>query len=660
MAATDSQLLYGLGPFGGMKFGRPGVFVPVRPMTDGPSDAYFTSFIDTQRFHMAATGGYGRTEFIQFPNLIGIEGLIRYDVDSIRPYWIAQDSAGRLNYYDLKNNLITDLGVQGTPFTEGFQCDGNIFLNNGMQIYVTPDADYPGMPKQSLAITQWQFPKFAGTPTLEDVSVPPEDELAPQTYYYAFTVVTTITTINGSIKQESAPIGADAPYPYHKQIHQSDEPAAIQISGLGGGTNDDGTTYAIRIYRQSTNQPIWFEVTTTQAATYIDTATDQSISGNAQLPFSGQQPPVGSGKTWPVAEYLDRGWVFAVVQNAATQQQPQTQLWYSNVGQTWNFDDVAQVLLVGNEATTPAQTHVDYAVPYGEQPVSLTKFGSLLIAQREGDSWFVTGQDQNTFQVITLFDSVGSIAPNGGVVGRGIWAWLADSGFWTFDGTNLNYISDDIWELLLTFTPGTQTTAVGFYWQNYFCWSFPANNITLCWHAPTQQWSTLPYALSNASALRSVGSNPANVTGSAPFNQVVGVRPGTNILDSWFSDPIFDLGLPVESDWQGPASDVSTPAFTKTVSYLLVEAPPQPGSCTVTLHRNLDQPTKTGQYKPYTATFDLSVPYPNLQKVPQEYQECTMLSLEVKFQPTVGATSPVQIWKAEAYGKIQREYALRV
>ena len=138
------------------------------------------------------------------------------------------------------------------------------------------------------------------------------------------------------------------------------------------------------------------------------------------------------------------------------------------------------------------------------------------------------------------------------------------------------------------------------------------------------------------------------------------MRPGTNILDSWFSDPIFDLGLPVESDWQGPASDVGTPAFTKTVTYLLVEAPPQPGSCTVTLHRNLDQPTKTGQYKPYTATFDLSVPYPNLQKVPQEYQECAILSLEVKFQPTVGATSPVQIWKAEAYGSIKREFALRV
>ena len=661
MAATDSQLLYGLGPFGGMKFGRPGVFVPVRPMTDGPSDAYFTSFIDTQRFHMAATGGYGRTEFIQFPNLVDIVGLVRYDVDSIRPYWIAQDSTGRLNYYDLKNDLITDLGVQGTPFTEAIQCDGNIFLNNGMQIYVTPDAAYPGTPKQALAITQWQFPKFAGTPTLSKVSVPAEDELEAQTYYYAFTVVTTLTTINGPVKQESAPIGANAPYPYKITLKQGDEPQAVQIAGIGGGTNDDGTTYAIRIYRQSTNQPIWFEVITTQDATYIDTATDQSISGNAQLPFSGQQPPVGSGKEWPIAEYLDRGWVFAVVQNGATQQQPQTQIWYSNVGQTWNFDDVAQVLLVGNEATTPAQTAVNYEVPYGELPVAMTKFGSLLIAQREGDSWFVTGQDQNTFQVITLFDSVGSIAPEGGVVGRGIFAWMADSGFWSFDGSNLNYISDDIWELLRTFTPGTQTTAVGFYWQNYFCWSFPANNITLCWHAPTQQWSTLPFALTNAATLRSVGTVPGNVTGSPTFNQVVGVRPGTNILDAWFSDPIFDLGLPVESDWQGPASDVGAPQFTKTVGWLLVEAPPQPGAyCTVTLHRNLDAPTKTGQYAPYTATFLLDGNEPMLQKVPQEFGECTLLSLEVKFQPAVGATSPVQIWKAEAHGKIHREYAIRV
>src|ERR1700677_4289020 len=114
-----------------MKYGRPGVFNPVRPMTQGPSDAYFTSFIDTQRFHMAETGGYGRQQFVQFPNLVDIVGLIRYDVDSIRPYWIAQDSTGRLNYYDLKNNLITDLGVQGTRFPEGSRCDGTISLIMG-------------------------------------------------------------------------------------------------------------------------------------------------------------------------------------------------------------------------------------------------------------------------------------------------------------------------------------------------------------------------------------------------------------------------------------------------------------------------------------------------------------------------------------------------
>lgn len=661
MAVPDAQLLYGLGPFGGMKFGRPGVFNPVRPLTEGPSDAYFSSFIDRQRFHMAATGAYGRKQFYQFPTLEDLVTVTRYDVGPQRPYWVAQDSTGRLNFYDLHNDLVVDLGDIGSVYTQAVECDGTLFLNNGKQIYVTNDSTYPGEPHQILAIAQWQYPPYQGTPVLNKVSVPPSEQLEAQEYFYAFTVVTTIPTINGDVKQESAPIGADAPYPFHKEILQADEPQAIQISGIGGGINDDGLDYAIRIYRQSTNQPVWFEVTTTTLATYIDSASDQSISGNQQLAFSGQVPPLSGTQTWPIAEYLDRMWIFAVVQNAATQQQPQTQMWYSNVGQGWNLDDVAQVLLVGNEATTPAQGTVSYAVPYGELPVAMTKFGSLLIAQREGDSWFVTGQDENTFQVITLFDSVGCIAPLGPVVGRGLFAWPADSGYWTFDGSNLNYISDDIWELLATISPEAQTQQVGFYWQNYFCWSFPTENLTICWHAPTQQWSTLPFALTYAAQLRSVGSDPTNNLASPTFNQVVGARPGTNIIDSWFSDPVFDLGLPVESDWQGPASDVGAPAFTKTVVWLALQGPPQQAAtATVTLHRNLDQPTTAGQYKPYVATFDLSKPYPWLQKVPQEYQECTMLSLEVKFRPKTTATAPIQIWKAEAYGVIARQYAPRI
>jgi len=660
MADTGAQLLYGLGPFGGMKPHRPGVFNPVRPAAQGPSDADSSSFVDVQRFHMALTGGYGRKQFKQFASLENIGALVRFDVGAARPYWIAQDSTSRLNFYDYANDLITDLGDIGSTFTLGVACDGNLFLNNGRQMYVTPDTSYPGTPQQTLALCEWQYPKYSSTPVLNKVDVPADEELAPQEYWYAFTVIVSIPTINGNVKQETAPLGANAPYPFHKNLLPADAPQAVQISGIGGGINADGLDYKIGIYRQSTNQPVWFFVAETSLSTYTDSASDQSISGNRQLAFSGQPPPVGPDATWPIAEYLDRMWVFALVQNAATQQQPQTQIWYSNVGQGWNFDDVAQVLLVGNENTSPAQVGVDYQVPYGELPVSLTKFGSLLIAQREGDSWLVTGQDQNTFQVITLFDSVGNVAPLSGVVGRGIFAWLADSGFWSFDGSNLTYISDDVYELLQTFTPGTQTTAVGFYWQNYFCWSFPENNITLCWHAPTAQWSALPFALSNAAQLRSVGSDPTNVSDSPTYNQVVGVRTGTNIIDSWFSDPVFDLGLPVESDWAGPASDVDTPQYRKTVEWLLVEAPPQDASVEVILHRDLDKKTLQGQYQPYSTTFNLNDPYPLLQKVPQEYANCTLLSLEVKFKPKIGATTPVQIWKVEAHGKIVREFAVRV
>lgn len=659
MAETDAQLLYGLGPFGGVTYTNAGVYKPVRPQSDPftPVTLKNASNIDTQRFEGAASTSFGRLPFVSFPRLSSISTVNLYNVGNTRPYWIVQDTRGDLNFYDGNNNLITDLGDTGNAYTQAVQCDGNMFLNTGQQIYVTPDSAYPGTPQQTLAIAEWQYPKYSGTPTVTEIAGMPD--LEPQKYFYAFTVLIHIPTINGIVKQETAPIGANSPYPFKVNITTTGQ--NVEIGGIGGGVNADGLVYEIRIYRQSTNQPIWFELATTSDSIYIDNTPDQQISGNQQLAFSGQQPPLSGTATWPIAEYLDRMWVFSVVQNGATQQQPQTQLWYSNVGQAWNFDDVAQVLLVGNENTTPTQVNVDSNLPYGRQPSALAKFGSLLIAFRTTDAWFVTGQDQNTFQVIQLFDSVGCIAPQGVIVGRGIMAWPADGGYWTFDGSSLNWISKDIWLFLLGINPSDQTKQVGFYWQNYFCWSFPTLNITARWHAPTQQWDFLPYALVSAATLSSVGSNALNVQQSLTFNQVVGARRNSNYLDSWFADSAFDLGAPVQSKAEGHTSDCLVPHATKTVRYIVVEAPPQDATCTVTLHRDMDVRTTTGQQSPWTTPpIDLSQKPPYIVPVPAEYSQGTLISLDVAFAPNVGNDTPVEILKVEAYGNINRAFAITV
>jgi hypothetical protein len=660
VAATDSQLLYGAGPFGGIK-AIPGVFNPVRPFAQGPVGAQNISNADIQRNEGALTTAFGRLPFINFPGLDDLKIVTRFDVAPARPYWIAQDHTSHVKFYDLNNQFYGDLGDIGSQFTQAVQCDGNVYLNNGQQIFVTPDPSYPGTPQQTLQSCEWQYPPYTGTPTLAKVFFEPG--LAAETYYYAFTVITTIPTINGNIFQESAPIGANSPFPFKITIKSTDDNLAIQILGIGGGINADGLHYKIGIYRMSTNQPVWFQVTTTSAASYIDNATDQSISGNQQLNFSGQPPPLSGTATWPIAEYLDRMWVFAKVNNANTNNVPQTQLWYSNVGQGWNFDAVAQVLLVGNESTTPAGTSVNTVVPYGSQPTSLIKFGSFLIAFRSADSWFVTGQDENTFQVITLFDSLGCIAPMGPVVYRGILAWPSDTGFWAFDGTNLTYISADIWLLLQSLTPGTQSQMVGFAWQEYLCWSFPADDLTLRYNLNTQQWDTLPYATTSASTLRSVGSNPLNNTGSQTYNQVVAVRPRSIWIDAWFADPANDLSLGITTDWTGPYSDGDLPHATKNYRYIVLSAPWQPGvKVNITLHRDFDQIVGSGVdevVEPWTGTIDLGDPLPFILPIPAEYSEGTVAALDLSFTSAVGG-APIQVWKVEMYGSVKREFAQHV
>jgi hypothetical protein len=662
MAATDSQLLYGVGPFGGMKV-IPGVFSPVRPMNDGPVNAQLMSNGDLQRNEGALTTTFGRKNFINFPSLANAHTVNRFDVGSTRPYYVGQDTNGRVQFYDLNNNLYIDLGDIGNVYTQAVQMDGTMWLNTGQQLFVTPDPSYPALPQQTLKVAQWQYPKYGGTPSLSKVSITPG--LAPQKYFYAFTVVTTFPTINGNVEQESEQIGGNTPYPFHLLIGDTDVDVGIRIAGLGGGINADGLSYAIRIYRMSTQQPIWFEVATTSNPVYIDNATDQSISGNAQLPFSGQPPPLSGTATWPIAEYLDRMWVFSVVQNTLTNNVPQTQLWYSNVGQGWNFDDQFQVLLVGNEATTPAQTGVDTDVPYGAQPTSLIKFGSFLIAFRTTDSWWVTGQDQNTFQVIPLFDSLGCIAPLSPVVYRGILAWLSDTGFWVFDGQNLSWISKDIWLYLQGLDPDVQSGAVGFAWQNYLCWSFPSINITLRWHIPSQQWDTLPFACTGATALRSMGSDPLHPFSSATWNQVVATRansPGA-YADSWFSDISQDLGVPITTMWQGPYTDNGFPFATKTARYISVLAPPQPGvKCFVTLNRNFAQVVGSGEdnvFAPTTLEFDLGAQMPNELPVPAEFSQYTLGSLDISFSSLLNG-APAQVWKVEMYGSLKREHPVKV
>ena len=204
---------------------------------------------------------------------------------------------------------------------------------------------------------------------------------------------------------------------------------------------------------------------------------------------------------------------------------------------------------------------------------------------------------------------------------------------------------------------------VGFAWQEYLCWSFPTENITLRWHVPTQQWDSLPYATPYAASLRSVGSDPTNSQGSPTFNQVVAVRPNSNWIDAWFADPANDLGEGITTDWLGPWSDAGAPQSKKEYRYISILAPPRPGvEVSVTLYRDFSQTVGSGTenvVEPWTGTIDLGGKMPFILQIPAKFSLGTVAELDVSFTSPVGGPE-VTIWKVEMYGAIKRDMAVHV
>jgi hypothetical protein len=643
MPDPQDQPLLRLGPFKGFR----GNNRDAGPYQD-PQTAVFCSNADTTRIGQGLSNYHGRALFINFPGIGNLQIVTRYDVAPSRPYYIVQGTG--TSYYDLNNELITSLSGVNT-YTQAVQANGSVFLNNGQQIYVTPDPSYPGTPQQQLAVCSWQYPAPStaystdyGTPD------PTHPALAPGQYYYAFVQVIQVPTINGIVNQTTAPVGNTLPFPYTRDILIAPPHPAhyIILQGTFSGLTADGLNYTTTIYRQSTNVPVWFELATdVMGTTYFDTATDLSIQGNPELNPANDQPPVSDGTMWPIEEYQDRMWVLAVVNNASTNNVPQTQLWYSNEGQPWSFDSVNQVLLVGDENTTPASDS-NGTLPYGQQPAQLAKLGSLLLVFTNISTWVMQGSDATSYLAIPFLPDIGMIAPLSGAHGTAMYFWLSAEGVYSFDGASLQYISDDIHNELQAIQPNLWLTAAGAYKNLKYLLSFPEAGITFSYYIPSKTWTTLPYATPSFAVATGVGDNPIGLSDS--INQLIAVD-GTQ-LDAWFAGKENDLGLGTTVTWTGPQSDSGIPFAQKDFRYLGVNAPIQTGEVTVTL-----------QVEPGTGiaavsqTFDLSQGQSTKQfPIPQGACIGYTAQLSVTFTTPVGATKPITIWSVFAGGQIKRSW----
>jgi len=658
MAGEDFQPLLKIGPFRKLDSKTAQVY------TD-PSAARSVSNADTARNLGSLMNCFGRSAFIDFPALSELAYVWRYDVSQIRPWWIVTDDAGTLFTYDLKNELISNIPGSAGPVNQAVESNGTMFLNNGQQCFVFHDSGYPGTPQQALQLGQWQYP--APTQGIYGYSVNAvshSPQLDPGKYTYAFALVVTIPSIGGGSKQITAVTGGDVPYPYQVTLHKSDEPQAIEIDGLLSGVTAEGFSYKTAIYRMSSNVPVWYQVAIVDGSVYIDDNSDQDISGNPQMSFAGQQPPTGTGTPGPsgnvmlnpIAAYQDRMWVMAQINDSDTNNMPQTQVWYSNTGQPWNFDAVNQVLLLDDQQTSPLSTGDGTSdLPYGLTPYALVPLGGILLCFLSAQTWFINGSNETTYQPLQLFPDIGIAGPLAWVLGGGMVAWLSanGAGIWAYDGASLSYISQDIYNDLQAIPPTQWQSCTGGFADEQFFFSFPEAGVTFRYYLPTKEWTKLPYASPSFAYAPQMGSNPTPAD-SFKMNQLVAVRNGTFWLDAWLDGKENDLGAGIPVSWLSAYSDSGQPWMQKDYRWLGVSAPQQTGSVVLELFVDYNNvPAFTS--KPIDLSSGFTTKF---VQIPQDTANGFVCSLSVTFTTAKGATAPIEIWSAFVGGTLKRGWTL--
>jgi hypothetical protein len=585
------------------------------------------------------------------------------------------------------------------------------------------------LPQQPLAVTQFPtsglFFRETGSHT-GDTPVVLGNMLGGY-YFYLFTRVTTMPDL--SVSETSVVLDAQATsfqsYPpvFDPNFFPAayDAPLQVTVGGatygsnssvsfLNGntpltsyqwtGTNADGSTFTTNIYRASSLQANFqYQLvgnvnsanTTPNAVRFSDTFSDLEISGNATLVLHRDPPPfVAPVRTIDHSQTYNFGFmaihqnrIFALVAVntpiTATKngiqyiyQQPQIQLWWSNLARGWEFDLVAQVSLLSadvvsdilNQAETVGGVDYpspNYDAPYGNMPKALCEVGTELMSVMKRENWVTWGDGTPSNPYISKKSfTYGAIAGSTGVLGvRGGMYFISESGdiYW-YDGSSPAERSGDINAAIKLTSLGAGLTysdlgqsCLAFSNDNLY-WCFPTQGYSYSYDTVNNTWmSRLPYAPTSRYAVASSPWNPATQPGTLP-NEVLATRTGLpTVVDQWFSDPNGDAGLNYQLySWTTPHMDSGHDDLTKWYALVRVKAPKQPGIVTVSITiDNGDEPQQT-----FSRSFDLSGSQKSLtkkfmgetQKIIGYYARMT-----ISVQSLPGQPAPI-IWGVSVYGSL--------
>lgn len=280
----------------------------------------------------------------------------------------------------------------------------------------------------------------------------------------------------------------------------------------------------------------------------------------------------------------------------------QTQLWYSNFGIPYAWDDVNQLLLLGSEdASGNYQIGSDNGAPWSpnglltDYPIGLASTGSILVLFKRGSSWILFGDSPAEFnQGLRRAFNMGCGAANSITPAEGGVFWTADNpiGDYFFNGNSPAYISEDVRASLSSLEDvGELSLGAGGYGSDHVRYlSFPPSKnpnspafgpgITFCYSTAVEseqgesggKWFTLPY-----------GSNILFDPGIGVGQWGMASQDGSDITLSLLRTSIQDLGQNVTGTWVDGVTDSKLPGVRKWYKYITLNAPAQAADVVVTL-----------------------------------------------------------------------------
>jgi hypothetical protein len=649
MPDTDVVELLRLGPFIGIDYTTAEFLVDkgYGRSANNANTARKTGALMTER---------GRVQMHDFSNILAdVQVLYECIAADNQPYVIVQgdDASGDLQtyLYNVTANSVAALSSPGYPtlhFTQAVQYGAVVYTNAGQRFFLDP------IEKQAY---EWQYPPPM---SFHNIGLTPETtggDMLKGTYYYVVTYQTIMP--DGSVSETSVNYNQYANPPNAVITTNTGSMIVTPLNGfLFTGTNPDGTTFTTNLYRQSSNQAGYLLVANlTTNAPYTDTASDISLLQNVELEVSRDPPPVTENNLGWVCLHKSRVWCFVVVDNAATENIAQVQVWYSNLDRPWEFDSTSQVLLCQSDITSAG---IDYFGAYGNEPMGMVEVGTILLAITRRQTWGIYGDAPIDFFQRQLFN-IGAVAPFSILGVSGGAYWLSDTGLYFFDGSSPSPNAERItayfrgipgWPATPAL-PGISTydqerACASFYNLTYYL-HFPTLQQTLAYHAPSGQWlGVIPYAPRYA---QSVYAQPANQSSFAglTWNEVLVARSGdVAAIDWYFADQNNDLSLPQTCDWDGPTSYGPDEASQKVYRFLTLTGPLCAGSAIVTL--TVDPGCTPPKVVTWTVP-DLSVLPRPIKTLGYEGGKLWGFAAQISVQLTGVAGQPApQLWSVVCWG----------